>query len=491
MLIEFPPAAQPLIALDMRNGVTAASVQVKTTETRSRSVSIRLSNALHYTRNPLPTFIVLVAIEGGQPRYFAKHVWTELIGAWLKAAREADAAGATEANHDDVTLRFEDSDERGEAVLDWMQQEIRLVGKTYAAIKQNIVDTIGFEKTRGTIELEMAMEDLNDFLDIQLGLTPRFRANRFTVRSERFGIEASIPEVDLRDVDIILTPLGQDAMLHFQFPKGVSVSLPAKLYGAEDEDRHAMRVVTRCFEWTRRSEGDVRVRALLSTEEAMPIAEIALFALLKAHDAADRFHIEIEVGGKSYGRISLSVGTDDERKKAWGWTALTFLSLLDIEKELSSPLPELSHSQVYGEDGDPMILCSMASERYLRFELDRSPDMPDRFTSFLAYGYARVGSLMIGIISRRPIIDDRLNGEKRLVGLGVPKLLRCFATDVALWSKDDLEAVFETQKELMAADGELLAVGDINSIISSGKGEAPAKPKGIKSKRSARRQKSR
>ena len=339
MLIEFPPAAQPLIALDMRSGVTAASVQVKATETRNRSVSIRLSNALQYARNPLPTFIILVVIEDGHTRYFAKHVWTELIGAWLKAAREADAAGLTETNHEDVTLRFEASDERGEGVLDWMQQEIRQVGKTYTTIKQSIVDTIGFEETRGTIELEMAAGGPDDFLNIQLGLTSRVKASRLTVRSTRFGIEAGVPEIDLANVDIILTPLGRDAMLHFHFPKGVSVSLPAKLYGAEDDDRHATRIATRCFEWVRRPDGDLRIRAAFSTEEELPIAEIALFALLKAHDASDRINIEIEVGRKPYGQITLFLGDDDERKQAWGWTALTFLSLLDIEKGLPSPLP--------------------------------------------------------------------------------------------------------------------------------------------------------
>jgi hypothetical protein len=86
-LIEFPPRHFPFAAIDMQPGRTIACVQVKTTTGAALSTTISLSNAMHYARVPIPQFIVLVVLDGTHVRYFAKHVWTELIARWLKAGR--------------------------------------------------------------------------------------------------------------------------------------------------------------------------------------------------------------------------------------------------------------------------------------------------------------------------------------------------------------------------------------------------------------------
>lgn len=138
MYLEFPRRPQPLVALDMQEEILRALVQVKATRSGALAVQLRLSNILNYVQSSLPTFIVLVVIEDGVDRYFAKHVWPPLLGDWLKAAREADAKGVTAANQHLVTLRFDDEDERGALVLDWMQDQIRAVAKPYAATKLRI-----------------------------------------------------------------------------------------------------------------------------------------------------------------------------------------------------------------------------------------------------------------------------------------------------------------------------------------------------------------
>ena len=472
MLIEFQPKAQPLVALDMRKGVLAVSVQVKATASNSRSVPIRLSNALNYVRSPLPTFIILVVIEDGNYRFFGRHVWTPLIGAWLKAAREADATGRSSANKEFVTLHFDDADERGDEVLDWIRDEIRSVRGVYAAAKAVIVETIGFEKTRGTATFRMAIEGPDDFLDMQLGLKANIQAKRFTFTSERFGIQASAPEVDLSDVEISLTPEGREAILRLQFPKGPSLAVAAKVYGAEHDGRRAARVATHCFQWIQGPGDHVRINSKLSTADVVPIEELALFTLLKAHPADEPIYISVEMDGRTYELGMMSMDRDDELKKAWGWSALTISSLLEIQKSLPAPLPKLSFSQIdHGERG-PSILSAIASDRYLRFDFFTYAGMPKSFAAFLCYGYARVGEQIVSVVARRPIIDDRRKGKKRCVGLGLPRILRCLVTDADKWSKQDIEAAFATQRKLMAGEGDILAIGDIVAIIRGEEGAA-------------------
>lgn len=483
MLIEFPAPDQPLIALDMRAGVTAASVQVKATETDSRSVSIRLTNALHYARAPLATFIVLVVIEKRSYRYFARHVWTPMIAAWLKAAREADAAGVAAPNQEYLTLRFDAADERGEDILDWMQAEIQAVGRDYSAVKAAIVDTIGFEKSRGTATIQIAIDGPGDLIDIQLGLKSNLHAKRFTFVSERFGIAAGRPEVDLTDVAIVMTPEGEDVILRLQFQGGVSIAVPGKAYRAAHGDKSAIRIVTRCFEWVDGPEGRVQVRAELSTEEILPIAEIALFAHLKAQAAGTPIAMEVELRGRLYAMGSVSIARDDERKTAWGWSALTFSTLLAIEKFLPAPFPELSHSDVYRDEGGPSILSAVASGRYLRFEFFPRPMTPARFDAFIGYGYAQVGDQIVGVVARRPIVDDRREGKRRLVGLGPAQILRCLAVDAAIWSEADIKGVYERQLELMEGEGEILSAGDMVAIANQ---ERAARPKRLRIAETAR-----
>lgn len=484
MLVEFPAPAQPLITLDMRAGVTASSVQVKTTETDNRTVSLRLTNALHYARAPLPVFIILVVIENGKYRYFAKHVWTPLIAAWLKAAREADALGVAAPNHEKVTLKFDAADERGEDVLNWMQAQIREVGRDYASVKAKIVDTIGFEKSRGTVTLQMALDEPNDLIDIQLGLKPNIQATRFTFVSERFGLAAGRPEIDLSDVAIVMTPEGKDVTLRLQFPKDVSLALPAKVFHAEHDDKSAMRIITRCFEWVDGPDGRTRVHAKLSTEERMPIAEIALFAHLKAHGEDTAIAMEVEADGRPYALGTLTIDRDDERKTAWGWSALAFSSLLAIEKMLPAPLPEICHSDIYRGERGPHILSAIASERYLRFDFFPKRSTAERFDAFLGYAYTQVGTQMIGVVARRPIVDDRLEGGKRFVGLGPARILRCNAVDAESWSEADIRTLYERQLELLEKEGEILAAGNMVAIVNQKaqrprklKREAPARPR--------------
>jgi hypothetical protein len=96
-LIEFPPAPTRLIPADLRPIEASARVQVKSKRSGKASVTLKLSNALRFAKDPLPCFVILFLATGGSEpvRVFVRHFWQQEIGQTLKRAREAHAKGAT------------------------------------------------------------------------------------------------------------------------------------------------------------------------------------------------------------------------------------------------------------------------------------------------------------------------------------------------------------------------------------------------------------
>ncbi|KQM88568.1 hypothetical protein ASE67_02145 [Sphingomonas sp. Leaf23] len=231
-LIEFPARLVPFASIDMQPGHVVAAVQVKTTTGSSRTVSISLSNALRYAKSDIPQFVVLVTLDGAEPRYFARHVWSVLIADWLKAARQADANGVTATHQSSVSLGFSLQDERGPGLLDWIRAEVEAVPAPYATAKRRFVDTVGFEHGFGTAHMTLTLRNVDEMIDIQLGLRPHVDAKRFTYTSERFGIRARRPEIDESDVQVHLTPEGRRCTLRLEFHNGEGLTVPARLYSA-------------------------------------------------------------------------------------------------------------------------------------------------------------------------------------------------------------------------------------------------------------------
>lgn len=230
MLVEFPPPEQQKTAIDLRQVQLTANVQVKATRARSRTCRISLQNALRMAKSPIPSFVFLVVLKDRKkPRYFVAHVWKELIHSWLKAARVADASGVTATNKRHVTIRFDDTDDHTDDAVRWIENQIRSAGPQYAANKLKFADTVGFEKGYGIANVSLELSNPQEFIDFQLGLKPNLKASRVQIHSERFGIRAANPEIDLTNVMLTLEPGGMPASLRFKFPTGGCLAVDANL----------------------------------------------------------------------------------------------------------------------------------------------------------------------------------------------------------------------------------------------------------------------
>ncbi len=145
-LVEFPPIISKEVPVDLRPTDLSARIQVKSKKSGKAGVTLKLSNALRFAKDPLPCFVILfLATEGAEPvRIFARHFWHDEISRALKRAREAHAEGREDINNLSITLSYGDEDERKGDLLKWMKDSILSKGSLYSQVKADLVQTVGF-----------------------------------------------------------------------------------------------------------------------------------------------------------------------------------------------------------------------------------------------------------------------------------------------------------------------------------------------------------
>jgi hypothetical protein len=195
-LIEFPPKTWKQIPADLRPIESSARVQIKSKRSGEPSTTLKMSNALRFAKDPLPCFIILyLANDGAEAvRLFARHVWKAEIAQTLKRARKAHAGGRDDLHKLTITFSFsEELDDHSHDLLQWMAARIAEHGDRYAEVKASYVRTVGFEdgSIHGNIQFEV--DDLQTFVDHQIGLSPVAPKLNITIKQRRFGIDAALP----------------------------------------------------------------------------------------------------------------------------------------------------------------------------------------------------------------------------------------------------------------------------------------------------------
>jgi len=194
-IVEFPPAVASNMPADLRPIEASARVQVKSKRAGRPTVTLKLSNALRFAKDPLPCFAVLfLATEGAEPiRLFARHFWEQEIGQALKRAREAHAKGRDDLHNLSMTLTFSAKDEHSDDLMAWMETVSTEHGDHYSETKTSLVRTLGFEDgfVQGSIRLKT--EDLEALVDHQIGLLPDAPPINVVIKQPRFGIDSVAP----------------------------------------------------------------------------------------------------------------------------------------------------------------------------------------------------------------------------------------------------------------------------------------------------------
>lgn len=469
--VEFPPAtsARPI---DERPTQQAAIVQIKATRGSSRRVRISLDNALRLAKSSLPAFLVLVVIDdGGSARFYAVHVWRELIAEWLRAGREADGRGAVATNKEYVSLRLRSSDERGDGLLGWMAEAIATVGEGYGAAKAQLVDTLGYEGGRGTMTVTMELDEPGAFVDMQLGLRDGVRATRLHYVSERFGIKAGVPEIDEAAGKFCLTAPDRPVVLRLTFSSGRRFAAPARLRTAVDFASPARLggwlLSTGWFEVVYRGMGGVSARTSIGPDDCLPADQIAMFAMLRATAPDTSVAIEVEVDGTDVDLGSLSLNPAGSLER-WNLVAACAESLCVVAAAAARPAPQLSLASLEDAGTALEVLGALVGERGMRLEFEPEPGIPDQFEQFIGHASASVGGTRFAAVVRRPVVDDVRIGDRRRITFGPGAVLEARVGPDESFDDTVVEGAYARHRDRLAAMGELLAMGDMVRVASEG-----------------------
>ena len=93
----------------------------------------------------------------------------------------------------------------------------------------------------------------------------------------------------------------------------------------------------------------------------------------------------------------------------------------------------------------------------------------------LAYSWAEIGDIVVGVVARRPIVNDHRTKRRRQIGFGTARILHGFVGKLADWKPMAIERAYKRQLEIMADEGDILALGDLRTVALQGQSDQPLK----------------
>lgn len=123
----------------------------------------------------------------------------------LQAVRSAENEGRA-LNRSFITIQFDPADEKGDNLIEWMQQSIDDVGQSYETAKTNFTESAGFEDGYGIAQVTISAASEQEIIRNLLGLGNGLALNKFTFTEHRFGIALASPSFDLSFGTLRVTP---------------------------------------------------------------------------------------------------------------------------------------------------------------------------------------------------------------------------------------------------------------------------------------------
>ena len=477
--LEFPPAAVPDVAIDMRPGPLSALVQVKTTRSSKFSWHIKLSNALRLVNSELPCFLVLVRLGKKETRQiYVVHIWKDLIGSFLKAGREADSQHCHAPHKKVVLVRFPADGEQSQDPVGWMRSQIESVGSDYAGVKLKLRKSVGFEEGYGVGNVTFDMQSIDELIDWHLGLKESVKFSRLEVTSRRFGILAGKPDICKGPGRMFVEPAKKSGTLRLRLASGDLLYIPAEvLLGALPglpASQIRWRVRAGCLDIVLNGNCQASAKATIEINEKLPLDRITECAALQM-PASNPVELEIAIAQE---RIDLGRLEFNETHEAANWTHIFYAvrTLQEICRVAAQSGVLLTMADVLHAVGDldlqqravlsPLVLLSVfASDWPMRLELQPSEDTPASFNRLLAYSLADVGEHRFGGLVERQIPEDVSIDGRRHIKFGPTRVIEAFVGTAGSSSVETkLDIAYEKRLNQQSGDT-VLAVRDFQRFI--------------------------
>ena len=114
---------------------------------------------------------------------------------------------------------------------------------------------------------------------------------------------------------------------------------------------------------------------------------------------------------------------------------------------------------------------ALGSNHYLQIDCTPEPDIPDSFGGFLAFGVATVGDKSYGAVVRREIIDDRMVGSRRQIGIGQSCIVYGIVDASETIVRERVKDAYWAHLNDYRGNNELIAINDIHNWVTDGTGD--------------------
>lgn len=462
-IIHFPASTMFKVPLDQRSVGPAALVQIKATRVDAQRWSISLKNALSLAKSPLPAFIVCVGLDdSGGETFRVVHIWRGEIVRILMAARQAHVDGEGTKRH---SISFDLGNETARVdPLGWMLDEIVRIGENaYAKAKQLLVDTLGFEQGMGTARVRFSTTSQEAFADLQIGILKSLELEHFSYTPSRFGIEASSPEIQVDGGMLEVIPVGRRGTLRLRAPSGKQELLPAEVFSAvlPGHRRTKARVSAGCFEMIIKSNGRTSVKCTLDPDERTSLENIAAFALLRQARRGAPLTVSLKTDGTfvDFGRVNMKVTPEA------GWEHLCSIaeSLRRLVAFENAPSIETTITGINAEFIPLSFLDALVGSTTLRIEFVPVEEVKGTVDAFLAYTAVAFDGIEVGAVATRPILSDRMIGQRRCIEFGPAAILHASVND---GRAGEMRQHYLYELDRMSEFADVMAVGDLRNSVS-------------------------
>lgn len=426
---------------DMQTALPAVFVQTKSTENPDkRKITVKLSNALAFTRSDNPCFVVLVSVPPrGSVRYYAIHWWDTLMTRALKRARELHRDGEAEScfHQKDFTFTMAKTDEHSaDELLKWMKQTVRAVGRSYTSVKASMRDTLGFEADELTGFIHLGpLESIEQLIDHQLGLTPSIPMVKLTLNQRRFEVDLPfpLPQGDVTFASLQANPVGT-CDVRVRGPDGDSFVITGDLIVPVIpgllEDQLKLRIRTPIFDLVWRPMGHAKFTFHFDTAALRPVAELEKCARFFSWVGGGEIEIMATVGDD---RLMGATARLDPQPDNGGWRKIKgpLATLVRLAADRKAGPPVISIEQAIQTEWLGLMHDALsATKTTLRGELVEGAKTL-HFDHAISFAILTVGDWAFGTVVRLPLLSQTQNDGWFEATFGTAILLETYAFETS------------------------------------------------------------
>jgi hypothetical protein len=446
-VVEFDHRPLRGLPADLARALPACFVQTKTRlRYGNLKVTMKLSNALAFTRSNNPCFVVIVSAPAGEPvRYHAVHWWDVLMTRALKRARELhrDGVSEDELHKREISFTMRESDAREpEALVGWMEATVRQLGPDYTVTKALLRDSLGFDakEINGSIKFS-PNGTISDLIDHQLGLTPSIGVEGVEINQRRFGIDIPLPIPD--GPPIFARMHANPAAIcevRARGPDGESFILQGELLVpvipglAEDQRKYRVRTPIFDLIWTGSA---AKFQSQFDTATLRPPAELEKLAKFIGWGGAGEIDVMVTIGDD---RVFGGMGSMDPLRDAPAWRRLAgpLGTLARLAEGAKTVVPLISIDQVLKVEWlDNLYSVVAATETTLNADVACDEDFPT-FDHAISFALLSVGDWAFGTLIRLPLCSIERGDTSLRVTFGQATLLETYVfptSDLTLFER--------------------------------------------------------